>query len=261
MTENFAKNVPHADARQAEVSTLAATEFQPRRTLVASRACSSWRVPTVNFRRFELGSRNPRPPSSYFFLLRFYFLLSLCADHPLCAALFCSARLGRCDFTFACFALPRRHCSPASPTLGCQAKCLDDQSLGRFLSLFHVPAFLLGRVSLSLRAHWHGRWSHSRIARLGADSLGKPTGRTFLYSEPLARIHHCIRNRRTCCVRLVARHALGQQRSWRPELADHGLRYPAFPGSRCRIDRLLFGLLRWSAPQNRDGIPILRERC
>jgi len=128
------------------------------------------------------GTQESRPPSSYFFLLPFYFLLSLCADHPLCAALFCSARLGRCDFAFACFALPRRHCSPASATLGCQAKCLDDQSLGGFLSLFHFPALLLGRVSLSLRAHGYRRGSHYRIARLGADSLGKPARRAFLYS-------------------------------------------------------------------------------
>src|SRR5512132_1665312 len=89
---------------------------------------------------FNQEARSPRsrPPISYFFLLPFYFFLSLYADHPLCAAVFCSARLCGCDFTFACFALPRRHCSPASPTLGCQAKCLDDQSLGRFLSLLHV---------------------------------------------------------------------------------------------------------------------------
>ena len=40
----------------------------------------------------------------------------------------------------------------------------------------------------------------------------------------------------------------------------HGLRHAAFPGSRGRIDRLLSGLLHWSAPQNRDGIPALRER-
>ena len=93
----------------------------------------------------KAGTQESRPLSSYFFLLPFYFLLSLCADHPLCAAPFCSARLGRCDFTFACFALPRRHCSPASPTLGRKPKCLDDQFLGRFLSLLHVPAFLLGR--------------------------------------------------------------------------------------------------------------------
>ena len=207
----------------------------------------------------KLGTQGSRLTSSYFFLLPFYFLLSLCADHPLCAALFCSARLGRCDFAFACFALPRRHRSPASPTLGCQAKFLDDQSLGRFLSLFHFATLLLGRVSLSLRAHWDGHWRHSRVARLGADSLGKPTRSTFLYSEPLARVSHCIRNRSTCCVRLVARHALRQQRSWRSALADYGLRHAAFAGSRCRIDRLLSGLLHWSAPQNRDGIPTLRE--
>ena len=54
-----------------------------------------------------------------------------------------------------------------------------------FLS-FTLLLSILGRVSVSIRADWNGHWSHSRVARLGADSLGKPTRRTVLHSEPLA---------------------------------------------------------------------------
>ena len=56
-----------------------------------------------------------------------------------------------------------------------------------------------------------------------------------LHSEPLARVSHCIRDRSTCCIRLVARHARRQQRSWRSSLAGHGLRHAAFPRDRCRV--------------------------
>jgi hypothetical protein len=65
MTANFAKNLPHAHARQAEASTLAATAFQPSRPLVSSTARSSWRVLSVNFRRFESGSQENRRRSEF----------------------------------------------------------------------------------------------------------------------------------------------------------------------------------------------------
>ena len=39
----------------------------------------------------------------------------------------------------------------------------------------------------------------------------------------------------------------GSNAHWRSALADHRLWHAAFPGSRCRIDRLLSGVLRWSA--------------
>ena len=170
------------------------------------------------------------------------------ADHPSWTAAFCSPCIDRRGFAFPCFALPRRHGSTASTALGRESKCVDDQRLGCSLSLLHLPALLLARVSLSICAYWSGGWRHPRPARFSDDSLGKPTRRTFLYSEPLARIDRHVGNRSTFRLRLVACHALRQQRSRRSALADHGVRNAAFPGSRFRIDRLLSGLLHWSAP-------------
>jgi len=176
---------------------------------------------------------------SYFYFCR--------ADHCLCAAHFRFVRLSRRGFAFTCFALPRRHCAPTSTTLGHESERLDDQLLGRFLSFVHVAGFHLGRLSFSIRPDWNGRWRHSWNARIDADSVGKPTRRTLLYSEPLARIRHRIRDRRTCSLRLVARYAREQRCCWRSALVDHDLRDAAFPGNCCRIDRLLFSLLHWSA--------------
>jgi hypothetical protein len=169
------------------------------------------------------------------------------ADHSFCTAALCSARLGRRGFAFPCVALPCRHCSTASTALGRQPKCVGDQLFGRFLSLVHFAALLLARVSLSIYADWYRFGRHSWFARFSDDSLGKPTRRTFLHSEPLARIDPHVGNRRTFCVRLVARHAFRQRRVSRSALVDHGLWDAAFTGSRCRIDWLLSGLLRWSA--------------
>jgi len=173
-----------------------------------------------------------------------------CANHPCCTALFCSSLRGWHCFAFPCLALPRRHCSPARPTLDCRSQCLDDHLLGRFLSVVHLTDLLLDRVSLSIRADRYGVWSDSRLARFDDDSLGKPTGRTFLHSERLARASCYARNRSTFCLRLVARHAFRQQRSGRSALADHGLRNAAFPGSCCRVNKLLSRLFYWGAPAN-----------
>ena len=171
-----------------------------------------------------------------------------CADHHFYAAAFCSSRIRWGNFAFSCFALPRRYCSTAGTALGRQPECVGDQLLGRFLSLVHVAALLLGRVSVSICADRYGLRSHSRSARLSDDSLGKPRRRIVLHSESLARVSHCIGNRCTFCVWLVARHALRQWRSRRSALVDHGLWNTAFPGSRRRIDSLLSGLLHWSSP-------------
>jgi hypothetical protein len=168
-----------------------------------------------------------------------------CADHPFCTAAFCSPRFGRRGSAFPCFALPRGHCSTTSTALGRQPKCVGDQPLGRSLSRLYLPTLLLARVSLSICSDWYGFWRHSRLARFDDDSLGKPIGRTFLHSEPLARTDRHVGNRSTL---LVARHAFRQQRSRRSALANHGLWNATFPGSRRRIDSLLSGLLHWSAP-------------
>src|SRR5205823_10687538 len=85
------------------------------------------------------------------------------ADHRFCAAAFCPARLAGCRFAFACFALPRWHCSPASTTLGRDPQSMHDQLLRRFLYLIHVASFLLDRVSVSVLLDWNGRWRHSRV--------------------------------------------------------------------------------------------------
>jgi len=104
------------------------------------------------------------------------FLLYFCrADHCRCAAHFRFVRVGRRGFAFTCFTLPRRHCAPTSTTLGHHSERLDDQLVGHFLSLVHVAAFHLGRLSFSIRPDWNGRWRHSRSARIDADSVGKPT--------------------------------------------------------------------------------------
>ena len=169
------------------------------------------------------------------------------ADYCFCAAAFCSPRLCRGDFAFACLALPRRHCSTTSTALGREPECLVDQLLGCVLSLIHGSAVLLGRLSISIRPDRYGLRRHSRLGRPGDDALGKPTARTLLHSKPLARAFHHVGDRCTFRLRLVARHALRQQCSWRSALADHRLRDSAFPGSRCRIDRLLSRVLPWSA--------------
>jgi len=169
------------------------------------------------------------------------------ADYCFCAAAFCSPRLCRRGSAFPCFALPRRNCSTPSTALGRQPEYLDDQLLGCVLSLIHIFALLLGRLSVSIRPDWHGLWKHSRLGRPGDDPLGKPTARTLLHPEPLARTTRHVGDRRTFRLWLVARHALRQQCSRRSALADHRLWHAAFPGSRCRIDRLLSGVLRWSA--------------
>src|SRR5213080_3187805 len=140
------------------------------------------------------------------------------------------------------------HCWTASTALGRQSKRVGDQLLGRFLSLLHPAALVLDRISLSICPDRFGFWSHSRLARFSDDSLGKPIRRTFLHSEPVARSCRHIGNRSTFYLRLVARHPLRQQCSRGSPLADHGLRNAAFPGSRCRIDRLLSVVLHWSAP-------------
>ena len=183
-------------------------------------------------------------------LLTFFcFLLTVItsADYCSCAAAFCSPRLCRRRSAFSCFALPRRNRSTTSTALGRQPEYLDDQLLGCFLSLVHASALLLGRLSVSVCPDWSGLWRHSRLGRFGDDALGKPTGRTFLHPKPLARASHHVGDRRTFHLRLVARHALRQQCSGRSALVNHRLRHAAFPGSRCRIDRLLSGVLRWSA--------------
>src|SRR6476660_4769067 len=178
-----------------------------------------------------------------------FFLLTVItsADYCFCAAAFCCPRLCRRGPPVPCFALSRRHSSTTSTALGGESKYLDDQLLGCFLSLIHVSSFLVGRLSVSVCPDWFGLRRHSRLGRPGDDALGKPTARTFLHSEPLARASHHARDRRTVHLRLVARHALRQQCYWRSALVDHCLRDSAFPGSRCRIDRLLSGVLRWSA--------------
>ena len=204
-------------------------------------------------RQVRLGPGNgPKPP------VRFV-LPSACADHPSCTAVFCSPRRGRCGFAFPCFALPRRHCSTARPTLDCQPKCLDDQPLGRFLSLLRFPDLLLARDSLSICSDWYVFWSPSRLAWFGDDPLGKPTGRTFLHSEPLAGASRRAGNRSTFCLRLVARHALRQQRSRRATLANDRLRNGAFPGGGRRVNSLLSRLLHWSASANHASRATARQ--
>jgi hypothetical protein len=143
--------------------------------------------------------------------------------------------------------------------MGCQPKCMDDRSFGRFLSLLHFSDFFLARDSFSICSDWYVFWSHSWLARFGDDPMGKPTGRTFLHSEPLARASRHAGNRSTFCLRLVARHALREQRCRRATLADDRLRNGAFPGGRCRANSLLSRLLHWSAPANRASRATARQ--
>src|SRR6266513_29710 len=208
--------------------------------------------PRPSVPRVQITGNGPKPAGRFV-------LPSGCADHPFCPAVFCSPRRERRSFTFPCFAVPRRHCSTTRPTLGCQPKCLDDQPLGRSLSLLHFPDLLLARDSLSICSDWYGFWRHSWLPRFGDDPLGKPTGRTFLHSEPLARASRHAGNRSTFGLRLVARHALRQQRSRRPTLADDHLRNGAFPGGRCRVNRLLSRLLHWSASPSRASRATTRQ--
>ena len=110
-----------------------------------------------------------------------FFLLTVIsgADYCFCAAAFCSPRLCRRGSAFPCFALPRRNRSTTSTALGRQPECVDDQLLGCFLSLIHVSALLLGRLSVSVRPDWYGLWRHSRLGRPGDYPLGKPTAKDF----------------------------------------------------------------------------------
>src|SRR4029077_18157645 len=167
-------------------------------------------------------------------------LTSAGADHPFRAAPFCSARLCRRDFALACFALPRRNGSSARPGLGHQHECVDDQFLRRFLCLLCLPALLLARADFAICPDWDGRGRSSGLARLDTDLLEKPSRRTLLHSEPLARLARDAGNRSTSYLRMVAHHA--SQRSQRSTLALVGFRNSTFCRSRCRLDRLLFGL-------------------
>ena len=56
---------------------------------------------------------------------------------------------------------------------------MADQLLGRFLSVFHLAALALGRVSLSICSDRYGFWRHSGLSRLRDDPLGKPGGGLF----------------------------------------------------------------------------------
>jgi hypothetical protein len=175
-------------------------------------------------------------------------LTSAGADHPFRSAAFCSPRLCRRHFALACFALPRRNGSSARPGLGHHHECVDDQFLRRFLCLLHLAALLLARADFAICLDWYGRWSRTRSIRFDIDPLGKPPGRILLHAEPLARPSHHAGNRSTSYLRMVAHHA--SQRSQRSTLALVGFRNPAFCRSRCRLDRLLFGLRNRSTYSN-----------
>src|SRR4029077_13313040 len=94
------------------------------------------------------------------------------ADYCFCAAAFCSPRLCRRGPPVPCFALSRRNCSTPSTGLGRQPEYLDDRLLGCVLSLIHVSAVLLDRLSVSIRPDWHRLWRNSRLGRPGGDPLG-----------------------------------------------------------------------------------------
>jgi len=167
-------------------------------------------------------------------------LTSAGADHPFCSAVFCSPRLCRHYLALACFALPRRNGSTTRPALGCYHECVDDQFLGRFLSLFHLHDLLLARADFAICLDWYGRWSRTRFIRFDIDPLGKPPGRILLHAQPLARPSHHAGNRSTSCLWLVAR--LAPRRARQSTLALVGFRNPTFCRSRSGLDRLLFGL-------------------
>ena len=171
------------------------------------------------------------------------------ADHSFRSAAFCSSRLRRSDFAFPCFALSRRHRSPARPSLGRHHECVGDQFLRRFLSLLHLPDLLLARADFAICLDWYGPWSRTRFIGFDIDPLGKPTGRILLHAQPLARPSHHAGNRSTSCLWLVAR--LAPRRARQSTLAFVGVRNPTFCRSRCRLDRLLFGLRNRSACSNR----------
>src|SRR5262245_43811099 len=188
-------------------------------------------------------------PNSYFLVF------PLLAHHPFCTARFCSPRLYRRGFAFAGLALPRRHCSTAGTAMGSEPKRMADRLLRCFLSLVHVAALILGSVGLSIWPDRHGLWRDSRLGRSSNDWLGKATRRTFLHSEPLARASDHRGNWSAHRVRLVAGHALRQQRSWRSALVHHRLRRAALPGSCCRISSVLSDLFHWSASPTRASSP------
>ena len=167
-------------------------------------------------------------------------LTSAGADNPFRPAAFCSPRFCRHYFALACFALPRRNGSSARPGLGRHHECMDDQFLRRSLSLLHLSDLLLARADFAICPDWDGRRRSSGLARFDTDPMGKPSRRRLLHSEPLARPARDAGNRSTSYLRMVAHHA--SQRSQRSTLALVGFRNPTFCRSRCRLDRLLFGL-------------------
>src|SRR6266480_4449295 len=175
-------------------------------------------------------------------------LASARADHPFCSAAFCSTHLCRHYFALACFALPRRNGSTPRPALGRNYECVDDEFLRRSLSLLYVPALLLARADFAICLGWYGHWSLSWLNRFDGDPLGKPSGGILLHSQPVARPARHAGNRSTSSLRLVAHHA--SQRSQRSTLALVGFRNPTFCRSRCRLDRLLFGLRNRSTYSN-----------
>src|SRR6266581_6440631 len=151
-------------------------------------------------------------------------LTSAGADHPFRSAAFCSPRLWRRGFALPRFALPRRHRSTTRPALGRYHEFVGDQFLRRSLSLLHLPDLLLARADFAIRPDRYGRWSRTRLARSDVDPVGKPAGRTFLHSEPVARSSRHAGNRSTSCLQLVVRPA--PQRPRRSILADERVRDP-----------------------------------
>src|SRR5947207_12934450 len=95
------------------------------------------------------------------------------ADHSFWSAGFCSARLCWRGLAFSCFALPRRHCSPAGTALGRQPERMADRILRPALSLIPLAAFLLGRISFWICADWCVCWRHSRFAWFSEDAVVK----------------------------------------------------------------------------------------
>ena len=175
-------------------------------------------------------------------------LRSASADPPLCAAAFCSPRFCRRGFALTCFALSRRHYSTAGPALGRHYECVGDRLLRCSLSLLHLPDLLLARADFAICPGWYGRWGPSRLTRFDIDPVGKPIGRTFLHSEPLACPSRHAGNRSTSCLRLVAHHAC--QRCRPATLVFVGVRDPTFCRSRSRLDRLLLNLRHRSTYSN-----------